>query len=73
MDVGMLWLDNDRQRSLDEKVNRAVEYYLEKYGISPDLCLVNSRSLNEKKKVGLVEVQPAPTVLPHHFWLGMKS
>ncbi len=73
MNVGMLWLDNDRQRSLDEKVNRAAEYYLEKYGRSPELCLVNSRSLTEKKKVGQIEVQPAPTVLPHHFWLGMKS
>jgi hypothetical protein len=25
MNVGMLWLDDDRKRSLDEKVSRAVE------------------------------------------------
>lgn len=73
MDIGMLWLDDDRQRSLDEKVNRAAEYYLEKYGRSPELCLVNNRSLNETKKVGQIEVQPAQTVLLHHFWLGMKA
>ncbi|MCA9874063.1 MAG: hypothetical protein H6659_00215 [Ardenticatenaceae bacterium] len=73
MNVGMLWLDDDRQRSLDEKVNRAAEYYQEKYGRSPELCLVNQKSLSEKKTVGHIEVQPAQTVLPHHFWLGMKS
>lgn len=73
MDVGMLWLDNDRQRSFDEKVSRAAAYYLEKYGRSPDLCLVNAQSLSEEKKVGLIEVQPTRTVLLHHFWLGMKS
>ncbi len=73
MDVGMLWLDSDRQRSFDEKVNRAAEYYLEKYGRSPELCLVNTQSLSEKKKVGQIEVQPVRTVSPHHFWLGMKA
>ena len=73
MDIGMLWLDSDRQRSLDEKVNRAAEYYREKYGRFPDLCLVNNQSLAEKKTVGQIEVEPARTVLPNHFWLGFKS
>ena len=43
MKVGMLWVDTDRKRSLDEKVQRAAEYYQEKYGLMPDLCLVNSK------------------------------
>ncbi len=73
MDVGMLWLDVDRQRTLDEKVVRAAEYYQEKYGRFPTLCLVNAQSLPEKKQVGRIEVQPALTVLPYHFWLGMKN
>jgi hypothetical protein len=73
MDVGMLWLDVDRQRSLDEKVTRAAEYYQEKYGRFPTLCLVNTQALPEKKLLGRIEVQPATTVLPFHFLLGMKN
>ena len=80
MDIGMLWLDDDKQRPFEEKVSRAADYYREKYGRFPELCLVNSKMLDEdvvspseNKKVGRIEVQPTQTVLPHHFWLGMKA
>lgn len=73
MNVGMLWLDNDSKRPLEEKVLRAVEYYEQKYGCSPELCLVNPSTLAQKEEVGRVEVRPLRTVLPHHFWLGMKA
>ena len=74
MDIGMLWLDDDGKRSFDEKVNRAADYYREKYGRFPELCLVNSKMMSEeKKKVGRIEVQPTLTVSPHHFWLGMRT
>ncbi|MBK8905989.1 MAG: hypothetical protein IPM53_32725 [Anaerolineaceae bacterium] len=73
MNVGMLWLDDDRSRSLEEKVSRAVEYYQEKYGRFPDTCLVNSTMLKDETKVGKVNVQPIANILPHHFWLGMNT
>ena len=73
MKVGMLWLDTDRKRSLEDKVQRAAEYYQDKYGRFPELCLVNNRVINGEKTVGRVRVEPARTVLPDHFWLGMAS
>ncbi len=73
MKIGMLWLDTDQKRSFDDKVKRAVEYYEDKYGRLPDLCLVNKASLNDEKKVGHVIVQPVKSVQPGHFWLGMAS
>ena len=73
MNVGMLWLDDDRSRSLEEKVSRAVEYYQEKYGRFPDTCLVNTIMLKDETKVGKVNVQPIANILPHHFWLGMNA
>lgn len=73
MKVGMLWLDTDKSRSLDEKVLRAVEYYQDKYGKLPELCLVNSSVIAEAKSVGQVKVEAARTVLPDHFWLGMSN
>jgi hypothetical protein len=73
MNVGMLWLDDDRKRSFEEKVLRAAAHYRDKYGCSPELCLVNSRMGFREKYVGRVEVKAAGTVIPNHFWLGMKS
>lgn len=70
MKTGMLWLDADARRTLDEKVERAVDYYRQKYGATPDLCLVNTTTFTEEElKVGLVKVQRTRAVLPHHFWL----
>ncbi len=40
MKTGMLWFDADTRRAFDEKVERAVDYYRQKYGDTPDLCLV---------------------------------
>lgn len=74
MKAGMLWLDADARRTFDEKVQRAVDYYRQKYGSSPDLCLVNTATLSEEeKKVGTVMVQRTRTVLPHHFWVGVST
>jgi hypothetical protein len=74
MKTGMLWLDADARRTLDEKVQRAVEYYRQKYGAIPDLCLVNTATFaEEEKSVGPVKVQRTRTVLPHHFWVGLST
>ncbi len=74
MKAGMLWLDADARRTLDEKVQRAVEYYRQKYGSTPDLCLVNTATFPEdERSVGDVKVQRARTVLPHHFWVGLST
>jgi len=73
MNVGMLWLDDDGRRSLDEKVTRAADYYLEKYGHAPELCFVSAKMGIAETMVGKIEVKSAATVLPYHFWLGMKA
>lgn len=72
MELGMLWLDNDEKRPFDEKVERAADYYLNKYGRLPELCLVNQQQLAETKKVGKVRVEPGTHLQRHHFWLGMS-
>jgi hypothetical protein len=73
MNVGMLWLDDDRHRSFEEKVSRAVEYYEEKYGRFPEMCLVHTGMLENATQLGKVRVEPIANVLPHHFWLGMQG
>lgn len=73
MNVGMLWLDDDKTRPFDEKVKRAADHYKEKYGRFPELCLVNIQMLADEQQIGKIKVQPARTVLRNHFWLGMQS
>lgn len=74
MKTGMLWLDADSRRTLDEKIERAVDYYRQKYGGAPDLCLVNTATFaEEEKSIGTVKVQRTRTVLPHHFWVGVSN
>ena len=73
MDVGMLWLDDDKRITLDDKIRRAADYYRQKYGQAPNLCLVNNAALENEKKVGRIEVKPVGHVLPHHFWVGVKA
>ncbi|MCA9932753.1 MAG: hypothetical protein KC415_02440 [Anaerolineales bacterium] len=72
MNVGMLWLDADGKRPLEEKVQRAADYYQEKYGRLPNLCLVNTSTVDDERKVGKILVQPVNTILPNHFWLGVE-
>lgn len=82
MNVGMLWFDNDPKSELTLKVERAATYYLNKYGKSPTVCFVHPSMLGAKVsesedaaeiKAGGIEVRPASTVLPNHFWIGVNG
>ncbi|MCI0399385.1 MAG: hypothetical protein L0332_23035 [Chloroflexi bacterium] len=72
MDIGMMWMDDDKRTTLEEKIQRAAEYYQDKYGRLPNLCLVNLAMLDGEKQVGAIEVRPVRNVLPNYFWLGLK-
>jgi hypothetical protein len=74
MQEGMLWYDDDSERTLEEKVRRAADYYRDKFGRLPDLCLLNPNTLNGgPAKVAKIELRTKPNVLLHHFWLGMDE
>ena len=73
MKVGMLWLDDDKKSSLEEKIRQAAEFYKSKYGSEPNTCFVNSASLAHKDTIDRVEVVPAGYILPHHFWIGVSN
>ncbi len=73
MDIGMLWYD-DSSRSLKEKVQRAVEFYTQKYGRTPTLCLINPASLNGGERESTpVPIRAARSVMPNHLWIGVDE
>jgi hypothetical protein len=79
MNVGMLWFDNDPHTELAAKVARAADYYRQKYGLTPNLCLVHPSMLGSSRpgpaeeRLGKVAVRPNRAVLPGHLWIGNED
>ena len=73
MKTGLLWFDNDPNRSLEEKVARASQRYEAKFGRLPNSCYVNPALLEAKKQVGDIQVMGADNILPHHFMIGISE
>jgi hypothetical protein len=76
MNVGMLWFDNDPRTALKSKIERAADYYRQKYGLNPDLCMVNPSMLAEPRsesieaRSGKVAIRSNRAILPGHLWIG---
>jgi hypothetical protein len=64
------WFDDTPKKGVAEKIQEAVERYIEKFGEEPNLCLVNARDVVAYN--GL-EVKPVEYVRPNHFWVGREE
>ena len=74
MNIGMLWFDNDTKADLTAKIQRAAEYYKQKYGRDPNLCFVHPSMIAEANKpANGVELRTSQSVLPNHLWLGVHA
>jgi hypothetical protein len=75
MHTGMLWFDDDSRATLETKIQKAAQYYKNKYGRSPDLCLVHPTMLNGSKPAthANITVRPYNPVLPGHIWIGVED
>lgn len=76
MQAGLLWFDNDPTRSISAKAMDAAERFTQKFGVEPDVCFVNARSLSEGDMVipfheGKLRLSPASNILVNHFWVGV--
>lgn len=72
---GLLWFDDNKSRSVGDKIERAVQRYFQKYGCDPDVCYVHPLTLGDSglNQVGNTKVLSAKSVLPYHFWLGVQN
>jgi hypothetical protein len=70
----MLWFDNDPKTALVAKIKNAAEYYRNKYGLTPNLCLVHPSMLDKTPPDGgKMTIRPLRAVLPGHLWIGMAD
>ena len=73
MDIGMLWYDESSKTSR-EIIKEAANFYREKYGRKPNVCLVNPMTLTKgSKKVPGVDVRERKNIQPGHFWIGEEE
>jgi hypothetical protein len=79
MHIGMLWFDNDPKTALTVKIERAIDYYRQKYGRTPDLCLVHPSMLGNNHpdpvegRIGRLTIRPYRPILPGHLWIGIED
>ena len=73
MKIGMLWFDNDPKTALSAKIIKAAQYYTDKYGRVPNLCLVHPSALEKPVELTAIAVRPYRPVLPGHLWLGVEE
>jgi hypothetical protein len=75
----MMWFDNDPKTTLEAKIQQAADYYRQKYGRTPDLCLVNPGMLDkacpdpDARQAGKILIRPFRSVLPGHLWIGIDE
>ena len=61
------WFDDTPKKSVQTKIEEAVERYIAKFGEDPNVCLVNSADAATVKNL---EIRPVAYVRPNHFWVG---
>lgn len=74
MHIGMLWFDNDPKADLPTKIGRAADYYVKKYGQTPNLVFVHpSQAPAPEDRVDHIEIRTNRSVLPNHLWMGVSE
>jgi hypothetical protein len=72
---GMLWYDNDPRSTLAAKIQKAMQYFREKYKHNVEYVLVSPSvdgSLEELSKTLGVPVRPWRSITPGHLWIGFE-
>lgn len=67
--VGLLWQDG--QDKITDRVNRAKERYVHRFGEQPDTCYVHPSELTDTQVRG-IELRAVQTVQPGYYWIGVE-
>lgn len=72
---GMFWFDNQKKRSIVDRVRGAIAGYRNKFGRMPEVCLVSQTQFSELKitEVEGVQVRAYRWCLANHFIVGIDD
>ncbi len=74
--AGMLWLLDNSLTPLTVKIQKAVDYYVRKYGRQPNLCLVHPSMMEADQRqleIDKLTVRAYRPVLRGHIWIGIDE
>jgi hypothetical protein len=70
-DFLMMWFDT--KGLPEERIQRGIKYFREKYGQDPNLVLVSPFETIRATAVREVQVKPVGSVIRNHYWLGREG
>jgi hypothetical protein len=71
---GLLWYDNDPQRKVVDKIQRAAERYRARLHRKPTVCYLNAKDLDgELEEIDGLHIKAVTNILPHHFLVGVEQ
>lgn len=73
MKIGCLFFDNDPKTNLKGKIERALAYYQRKYQRTANLVFIHPTMNPDNITIEGVEIHTNRSVLPNHFWIGVKE
>ena len=75
MKSGLLWYDGEKGKSLSEKIEQAAKRYQEKFGVEPNTCFVNPKTLTDEKQIkhGRIRIETSNSIQLNHIWLGVSD
>lgn len=74
MDEGMLWYDNQTGQAVEIRLQRAVDFFISKYGHPPLCCFVHPEMVASPMEIaGNVKVIPNERILKNHIWMEISK
>ena len=75
MENGLLWFDDRKKISTEQKIENAVLFFKEKYGKKPDCCYINTAEsgLDAPDRLAGLRIETSQYVLPNHFLLEREN
>lgn len=76
MNIGHLYFDQSKEKTIVEKIEFFQNLYYMKYGVTPNKCHVNKEEYELNKDILSeieIEVIGDISILKDYFWLGIKD
>lgn len=73
MKSGLLWYDASPDKPLAAKLAEAAQRYYQKFGVRPNQAYINPTAWTKElaQATSELKVDPRPSILLNHIWLGI--
>ena len=69
MSIGLVWFDNDKKKTLAEKIRAAAERYLTAHGVVANEAHIHAANYDPAAIVDGIKIVIDPLMLKNHIWV----